>query len=363
MKYNKPIRKSNIELLRILTMMGVIVLHYNNPQIGGGIAYANGANLYVLYGLESLFVCAVNLFILITGYFMCKSSKRTLIKPLELVVQVIVFKELMYICKVIINQEALSIVEILKNLIPSNWFVILYITLYLLSPMLNIISDKAVEKKVFGKFIAVCIGVLSVYPTGVDLLQEVTGKNIIGLSTIGAYGSQWGYSIVNFTLMYLIGAYIRNTDFNDTRIRIRLIRLLLCVGGLIVWAKINDITGFITERSAWAYCNPIVILIAIEVFLIFVSLDIGANKIINEFAKAAFTVYLAHNSILHIVNIEKYVTSSWFIMLAHIAISTVLIYLFCWFLYEIYEKVTRPIYNFICIKLPKMSSDLFKELN
>lgn len=28
-------RESNIELLRILAMFGVIILHYNNPSIGG----------------------------------------------------------------------------------------------------------------------------------------------------------------------------------------------------------------------------------------------------------------------------------------------------------------------------------------
>lgn len=34
---NKKIdRESNIELLRILAMLGVIILHYNNPSIGGG---------------------------------------------------------------------------------------------------------------------------------------------------------------------------------------------------------------------------------------------------------------------------------------------------------------------------------------
>ena len=29
-------RESNIELLRILAMLGVIILHYNKPAIGGG---------------------------------------------------------------------------------------------------------------------------------------------------------------------------------------------------------------------------------------------------------------------------------------------------------------------------------------
>lgn len=31
----KKDRESNIELLRILAMIGVILLHYNNPTIGG----------------------------------------------------------------------------------------------------------------------------------------------------------------------------------------------------------------------------------------------------------------------------------------------------------------------------------------
>lgn len=32
---DKAKRQSNIELLRIMTMCGVIVLHYNNATIGG----------------------------------------------------------------------------------------------------------------------------------------------------------------------------------------------------------------------------------------------------------------------------------------------------------------------------------------
>lgn len=31
-------RNSNIELLRIMSMIGVIILHYNNPEIGGGLS-------------------------------------------------------------------------------------------------------------------------------------------------------------------------------------------------------------------------------------------------------------------------------------------------------------------------------------
>lgn len=44
-------RLSNIELLRILTIMGVIILHYNNPAIGGGLTYVKEDSVifYLLY--------------------------------------------------------------------------------------------------------------------------------------------------------------------------------------------------------------------------------------------------------------------------------------------------------------------------
>ena len=69
-------RQSNIELLRILAIMGVIVLHYGNPSMGGGRSDVkeSSINSYVLYLVISLFACAVDLFMIISGYFMCNSK-------------------------------------------------------------------------------------------------------------------------------------------------------------------------------------------------------------------------------------------------------------------------------------------------
>ena len=63
-------RESNIELLRILAMFGVIILHYNNPSIGGLSFVKYGSlNYWFLNIAESIFVCAVNLFMIISAYF------------------------------------------------------------------------------------------------------------------------------------------------------------------------------------------------------------------------------------------------------------------------------------------------------
>ena len=62
----KKERQSNIELLRIFLMLGVIILHYNGV---GALYSAHGINYLIVIGLESLCICAVDLFMLISGYF------------------------------------------------------------------------------------------------------------------------------------------------------------------------------------------------------------------------------------------------------------------------------------------------------
>ena len=59
----KKTRNSNIELLRILTMLGVVLLHYNGMEAFAAVAEGS-VNQYILLLLESVCIGAVNLFIL-----------------------------------------------------------------------------------------------------------------------------------------------------------------------------------------------------------------------------------------------------------------------------------------------------------
>ena len=70
-----------------------------------GHAYATGWNLYVLYFLESIFGCAVDLFVLISGYFIYERQRRTLAKPFELLLQVVLFNERLYFASTILHHE------------------------------------------------------------------------------------------------------------------------------------------------------------------------------------------------------------------------------------------------------------------
>ena len=98
---DKVRRLSGIELLRIIAMTGVIILHYNNG--GGGFQFVSEGSVqqYLLYFTENLFICAVDLFIMISAYFLCTTNKRKSIKVFELILQVILFNEAFYIASTI----------------------------------------------------------------------------------------------------------------------------------------------------------------------------------------------------------------------------------------------------------------------
>lgn len=206
-------RQSSIELLRILAAMGVVVLHYNNESMGGALKFATlgSPNNWLLLFLESLFAAAVNIFVLITGYFDIRTNKRDLFKPVKLIVEVMTFSLAFYLATVALGHNDLKLRHIVLSLIPSNWFIILYCVLYLISPFINI-ALLHLSKAEFDLLLRIFIAVFAIYPTLVDLLEGITGNNFYGLSSIGMYGSQYGYTIINFMMVYLIGAYIRERN-------------------------------------------------------------------------------------------------------------------------------------------------------
>ena len=143
-------RQSNIELLRITAILGVIILHYNNAGMGGGFAYSQhgSLNYYILFLFESFAICAVNVFFMISGYFMTVSYKRSIRKPIQLIIQVIVFQLVGLIIKYLFFGGSISARAIISRLLPANYFVILYCVIYFFSPYINRLFDILTYKDV-----------------------------------------------------------------------------------------------------------------------------------------------------------------------------------------------------------------------
>lgn len=104
-------RKSGIELLRILLIVFVILGHYVNPKVGAGLTFAknNIINHNYLLIIYCISICAVNIFVIISGYFLSMSQKRSVRKIIDLILQVIVVRELVYIGSALYFNQRISV--------------------------------------------------------------------------------------------------------------------------------------------------------------------------------------------------------------------------------------------------------------
>ena len=276
------ISQSNFELLRIVCIIMIISLHYFNASMGGALDTKNipdsHFNYYLVRFLESFCIVAVNCFILITGYFMNKSEKIKLKKIIDLIGVMLFYNISLYILAIILKLQNLdkeSIDTFIKTFHSKGcWFIIIYILLYILSPFINIVI-KNITKKQFEFLILFMLIAFSIYPT---FLSSTTVQDN-------------GYGIINFIMLYLIGAYISIYKYNKKNGFIY----------LSVYIIMQLITYFISLNKmvvigAFAYNSIFNIIGAVSLFLAFSKIKIQSN-IINTVAKHTLGIYIMHVNI------------------------------------------------------------------
>ena len=343
----KSVRQSNIELLRIVAAIGVVLLHYNNPLIGGGFKYVAGGSIneFILTVLETAAIPAVNLFVLISGYFLCRSSKRDGFKIVKLLMQYFIFGILFYLAIELPKGQGFSLDSFLSYFTGAFWFIFVYAALYMISPYLNIIWDSLLQDG-RKRLLIISLGLFSVYPMMVDIAESVSGRSMGGLSTIGIEGSQSGYTIVNFVLMYFLGCCLQ-TSKRKYRAGKILILLIVNMAALIIWSYVDHIflgKSLIGSVSI-KYENPLVISEAVLIFLLFKNIKMPDSRIINTLSSTALTTYLLHVRFLPLFHVEEFVTKSPLMLIVHALFTGVLIYLICFVLGKTYDFIMQPFFT------------------
>lgn len=325
-------RNSSIELLRIISMIGIVILHYNNADIGGAFKYvtAGSPNLYYLYFTTSIFACAVDLFMMISAYYLSSTNQRQLIKIVELLIQIIVFRCGFYIISIITGKAHFTLRSFLRSILPINYFVILWSVIYILSPYFNILID-SIERKQFKKLVIILLLTFSIWNAFVDFLEYITQSSLNGLSTVGFFGSQSGYTIVNFSVVYFIGAYIKK---NNIRLSSKkAVFGILTILSTIYILSILQYMGF--GKGILTYQNPLVIIISAFILLLFLNIRFQ-NKIINELARSTFTCFLCHVKIIENYNLENIVNQNMLILGIHQFGLAIALYILSYVVFKIY---------------------------
>lgn len=277
-------RKSNMELLRIVSMLFVLVLHANFF----GIHTPSPKDLsaaptltFLRCFIEGLSVVAVNVFVLISGWFGIKFRFN---KLGSLCFQVLFFSLGFFLVFAIISPSNALSLDKIKGILLMNgdyWFVKSYIVLFLLSPVLNAFVEHASHKQ----FLVVLLSYYT-FHTVYGWLMDASVSFIMN-----------GTTALSFVGLYMIGRYVRLYPSRITTMK-KEIDLCVYVGCAFLLAVCCLFILYLgshvsVEGRLFSYASPIIILSSIALLLFFSKLSFS-SKAVNWIASSCFAVYLFH---------------------------------------------------------------------
>lgn len=281
-------RSSSFEIMRIMAMFMVVMGHclmatglHNTEPLS---ACDNAAWL-----LSSFGICAVNLFFLLTGYFLDGRNNR-LSKIISLWGKTVFISISVYLITCITGIAEFGKKEFIQFLFPvlfkRYWFIQTYIVLALLLPFISKLMRILSGRQHFALTV-ILITFFSVHQTFIPVNYT--------LDTTQGYGIIWGVVLV------ITGSLIKRSA---DKIK-KMIPIGMCLGGYIFVAigifitnwlivKFNVAQGITSRGNFYAYNSISVFLEAILLFLFFVKMEdrIGSNKVINQIGPSILTVYL-----------------------------------------------------------------------
>ncbi len=322
-------RLSNYELLRIfamiLIMFGHTHLRMDSMQITEPIVEV--PSLYFLKNILScITITGVGIFIAISGWFGIKFKIRGVVKYLYLV-----FFTLWVVYGIAIALHIaefnISGVKISMSFFDGYWFVMGYLGLYLISPILNIFIEHSTKKS----FQVVLISFF--------LFQSYYSW----LS--GWYDYYDGYSIILFSGIYLTAAYFRKypvrfVEKNALQLWIAIILLMALISSFTMW-KFGHAGRMIRDD------NPMAIWASILLLLSFKQLKFQ-SKIVNRMAASCFAVYLIHYSPFvypYLMQYANYVFSQFhgFLYAIMLLLLLIIVFIGCF----LFDQVRIITWNFI----------------
>ena len=291
----KTQRNSNIELLRIIAMLMIVAHHYVTDSLPS-YYLLDGPNKWLSELLYSYGKTGVNIFVLITGYYMVNMS-FSIKRPLKIIGQVWFYSAMtLLVCLMIPSvSEQIDSYQIFKSLFPVGlnqyWFATQYILLLAVAPFLNYFAHSAGKDK-----LTVCVIVLVMFNSVVPCVHAALNGTLYF-----AFFSTSGW----FAMLYLMAARIRlySPDCEDRR-ELRRHALCAIAWGISIpaWAWVRQILFTITGNEqfhaflTWTQvdCSFFGLMFALELFQFFRLMKPVYRGWINLLASFSFGVYLFH---------------------------------------------------------------------
>ena len=281
---HKVERSSNLELYRIVCMLLIIAHHF---VVNSGLTSVDGVMMTNPTNLKTLFLwmfgmwgkTGINCFLLITGYFMCK-SEITVKKFVKLLLQIYLYKFVIFAMFLLTGYEAISFERIVKLLMPvwgiySN-FTGCFLVFYLTIPFWNILI-RNMNQKQHQLLLILLLGVYTI------------------LGSVPKFGVSFNY-VTWFGIIYLLASYIRlypQKIYENKRLWgwVALFSVILAICSMLFMQ-------FFVGREAQFFVSDsnkfFAVVVSVSSFLWFKNINLQYSKIINTLGAATFGVLLIH---------------------------------------------------------------------
>lgn len=359
-------RNTSIELLRIISMIMIMFHHF--AYHGNFEWNFNEVTLphlwydFILMGGK----VGVDIFVLISGYFLIENTEK-LFQPKKLLKfwgQVVFYSIMTYLLSVMLRLNAFEIKQLIKVCLPITypgwWFASTYFMLYLIHPFLNKLLH-GLSKTEYQYLILMMVLCWSIIPTATTQLFE--SNSLLWFVTL--------YGIAGYVNLYGGNQKLQSKHYFSLYFMVLIITYTVSTTFLFLGTKKEEwsthaIDFFEIERLP-------ILLMAITLFMGFVTLKMNYHKWINMIASATFGVYLIHDSSYiryylwtNIFKINQYQDST-FLILYSILVGFIL-YVSCTMIDLIRKKlVEKPYmlfvnhYTYYFLKSFKIICEMFRK--
>lgn len=286
-------RNIAFDILRIIAMLMVTMLHITGHGLGGVEIEAFSGVYWIVLIFNTFSLVAVNCFMLISGYFLSQKNV-SLKKIVALWFQVWTYSVAIYLvlCAmpgVDVNFSIPALVECLCPLLSNQyWFFTCYLLLYMFSPVLNRLIA-VWDQQEHQKILIALIAIFSIIPS----------INIWGDS----FGTNRGYSLIWFSVLYLIAGYIRKYPLRlpvHPALVYAVPSVVLCAlhSAITAWNPgIGSVQAILTNQTS--YNGPLVLCASVGLLIWAQNSSLQPNaritKVITTSASLTFGVYLLHD--------------------------------------------------------------------
>ncbi len=312
-------RNYGIDLLKSVSMLMVVILHVLG--VGGILnAAAQGSAVSnTAWFLETLNICAVNCFGLVSGYVLCRGRYRRS-RLLSLWLRVVFESLIITAAFAVVKTGSVGTGEWIKAFTPVvhnvYWYFTAYFALFFFVPYIN----KMIAALSAKEMASLAVSVIFVFV----LLGNILNTDIFFLH--GGYGFLW------LLCLYILGASMRSIE-----IRPNINKYWFLAAFFICSALSFTVMKLMKSQAAIAYTSPFTLFSAMLLLLFFRRLELrseGSNKFISMLARTSFGVYIIHTNPL----IWRHLLADRFVpylrlpvpaMLAAVILTAVAIYSVC----------------------------------